>query len=85
MARLDISIDVPSDLERFDLEVLKKQLSAFARFLLTSPSITQPKSNETDQDPFASLDTDWGGNRDANDIADELHEMRTNTRTIEAW
>lgn len=35
------------------------------------------------EDPFAELDESWGGDRDANDIANELHDMRTNTRTIE--
>lgn len=37
------------------------------------------------EDPFAELDEYWGGDRDANDIANELHDMRTNTRTIETW
>ena len=36
-------------------------------------------------DPFAKLDTSWGGNRDANDIANELHAMRSDTRVIETW
>lgn len=36
-------------------------------------------------DPFAELDTSWGGNRDANDIANELHVMRSDTRIIETW
>ena len=36
-------------------------------------------------DPFAELDTSWGGNRDANDIAEELHTMRPDTRVIETW
>lgn len=36
-------------------------------------------------DPFAELDITWGGDRDANDIAEELHSMRYNSRTVVTW
>lgn len=42
-------------------------------------------SNSASIDPFAELDTSWGGDRDANEIADELHSMRSDTRVIESW
>lgn len=56
-------------------------------FLLRPRSVSLPKAvdNVTNADPFACLDTHWGGNRDANDIANELHDMRANSRTIETW
>lgn len=41
--------------------------------------------NVVSSDPFEELDTTWGGDRDANDIAEELHSMRNNSRTVETW
>jgi hypothetical protein len=43
------------------------------------------KKKAISSDPFAELDTTWGGDRDANDIAEELHAMRSDTRVIETW
>ena len=34
---------------------------------------------------FAKFNTDWGGEGDAMEIAEELHDSRANTRTVETW
>ena len=43
------------------------------------------KEKSSAADPFAELDTSWGGDRDANEIADELHAMRCDARMAETW
>ena len=34
---------------------------------------------------FAKFNTDWGGNDDALKVAEELHDSRSDMRTIEVW
>lgn len=84
MPTLNLSIDLPVSYTGINVELLKTRLTEIARVLVTTSSETS-KYISVREDPFAELDESWGGDRDANDIANELHDMRTNTRTIETW
>ena len=83
MNSYNLTLDIPCEDKRIDIEALKRELLAFAKILVSSPSLLLPKEKEKNMDPFAELDTTWGGDRDANDIAEELHAMRSDTRLAE--
>lgn len=85
MATLNLTLNIPCEKEGINVAALKAELIAFAKIMISSPSLVLPNSKEEKEDPFAELDTAWGGDRDANEIADELHEMRSDSRTIDAW
>lgn len=52
---------------------------------IASINVAKVAADETTRDPFAELDTNWGGDNDANEIAEELHSKRVNTREIVTW
>lgn len=52
---------------------------------IASVRIVNDRNDTAAINPFAELDETWGGNRDANDIAEELHSNRENTGIIEDW
>lgn len=85
MATLNLTLNIPCENERINIAALKAELIAFAKIIISSPSVSFPKKKEEEEDPFAELDTSWGGDRDANEIADELHDMRSCSRTVDAW
>jgi len=77
---LHIDITVEDNSMMLSIQKILKMLKG-----VTSVRISSTDKVQTSTDVFADLDTSWGGDRDANDIADELHAMRCNTRTIEPW
>lgn len=60
---------------------------------VTSVKLASISDGDSGSDPFAELDTKWGGDRDANDIADEAQKAidalwdngSINEETIETW
>lgn len=52
---------------------------------IASVNVAKVAANETEADPFAELDTNWGGDRDANEIAEELHSQRGNLHKNVTW
>lgn len=83
MNTLNLSIDIPTEFAGVDLSELRKELTDIAKVLLMH-RIFKPKKEEID-DPFAELDKSWGGDRDANEIAEELHDSRVNSREAIVW
>ena len=80
---LTINIPTPSA-PISDMAALKKQLTAYAMFLVTSPSPTKD-AKVNDIHIFDSLHTDWGGVADAHEVAESIRQARTNDRKIETW
>lgn len=59
MAAIDLRIEIP-DTTTCDLDLLKKQLTAFTRILITSvPNVKVMGEAKTD-DPFACFSGSWG-------------------------
>ena len=85
MNTYNLTLDIPCENKHIDVEALKRELLAFAKILVSSPSLTLPQTTESTLDPFAELDTAWGGDRDANEISEELHSMRSDSRVAEKW
>lgn len=85
MASLNLTIDIPCEPKSVDISALKSQLTAFAKILLSMPSVKSNNAAATNADPFAELDTGWGGDKDSHQIADELYASRTSTRFAETW
>lgn len=81
MEQLKFVIDVPR-MVQFDKDEITKELSRYAYFLIMNP---MPKARPMLQDPFAVFSEDWGGEGDANIIADQIHKDRSFNRSVEAW
>ena len=77
---LHLDIDLEDDAVVADIKEAIKKIKGIA-----SVRIAEKKSEKNNHNPFDELDTTWGGAADANDIADELHAMRSDLRTIEPW
>lgn len=82
MATLTLTIKVP-DNKAIDMDALKLQVEAIANAVVAVPSIL--KKEEPDESHiFDCFSGNYGGDRDANEIADELRNNRTFTREIAA-
>lgn len=88
MASMTMTFDLP-ETQDIDLVALKKQMQAFFKMVLSMPNIhkAEPKTAEEKDDIhiFDCFSGDFGGDRDANEIADEIHDSRIFTRSIEPW
>ena len=85
MAAIDLRIEIP-DATTCDLELLKKQLTAFARILITSvPKVKVTGETKTD-DPFACFSGSWGDEtKSAQEVADELRNARCFNHPTTTW
>lgn len=85
MAAIDLKIEIP-DATTCDLELLRKQLTAFARILITS--VPKPKEigeTKTD-DPFACFSGSWGDEtKSTQEVADELRNARCFNHPTTTW
>lgn len=81
---MTLTINVP-ETKVYDKQILQQQLTAFANILLSyAPHVNKAHVKE-DMHIFDCFAGDWGGDRDSNDIAAELHANRVNTKTAETW
>ena len=86
MAALTVTIDVPQEAGLFfDQEALRRQLSAFARILVSAPAVRKEDSQHEDIHVFDGLHTDWGGDANAVEIASSLRRDRSSSRTVGTW
>lgn len=85
MAAIDLRIEIP-DTTTCDLELLKKQLTAFAHILITSvPKVKVTGETKTD-DPFACFSGSWGDEtKSAQEVADELRNARYFNHPATTW
>ena len=85
MAAIDLRIEIP-DATTCDLELLRKQLTAFARILITSvPKVKVTGETKTD-DPFACFSGSWGDEtKSAQEVADELRNARCFNHPTTTW
>lgn len=81
MEQLSFTVDVPK-MANFDRQEVTRELSRYALFLVMNPR-KEPIENQAD--PFACFSGSWGGDGDANEIADQLHESHMFNRNTEAW
>ena len=73
---MTLAIDIPTpNTHIYDIAALKKQLTAFAMFLVASPSATKD-AKVNDIHIFDSLHTDWGGAADAHEVAEFIRQAR---------
>ena len=79
MAAMTFTIEVP-DSVKLDCKTLQEQLTAFAKILIYAPNVK--KKEKEDIHIFDCFSSDWGGNRDSHEIADELYAGRENSRII---
>ena len=86
MAALTVTIDVPQEAGLvFDQEALRRQLSAFARILVSVPVFRKEDSRHDDIHVFDGLHSDWGGDEDVVEIASSLRGDRSSSRTVGTW
>ena len=86
MAALTVTIDVPQEAGLvFDQEALRRQLSAFARILVSVPVFRKEDSRHDDIHVFDGLHSDWGGDEDVVEIASSLRRDRSSSRTVGTW
>jgi len=82
---MTMTFDLP-ETQDIDLVALKQQMQAFFKMVLSMPNVHKEKAvadKKEDIHIFDCFSGDFGGDRDANDIADELHDSRLFTRTVE--
>jgi len=84
MAAMTFTVDVP-DTITLNRQALQQQLTAFAKILISYAPRTDIMKKKEDMHIFDCFSGDWGGDRDSHEIADELHDGRVNSRTIESW
>ncbi len=78
MASMTMTFDLP-ETQDIDLVALKKQMQAFFNMVLMMPNIhktAEVREEKEDIHIFDCFSGDFGGDRDANEIADELHDSR---------
>ena len=86
MAAMTVTVDVPQPAyPHFDQDALRRQLSAFARILVSVPVFRQATAEREDVHIFDRLHTDWGGDADAVELAASLRSGRATSRTVGAW
>ena len=86
MAALTVTIDVPQEAGLvFDQEALRRQLSAFARILVSVPVFRKEDSRHDDIHVFDGLHSDWGGDEDVVESASSLRRDRSSSRTVGTW
>ena len=86
MAAVTITVDVPQTVGfDFDQEALRRQLSAMARLLVSTPVLRRADSEHEDIHIFDELHTDWGGDADVDELASSLRNSSTASRTVETW
>lgn len=86
MAAMTVTVDVPQAAYlNFDPEVLRRQLSAFARILVTTSVVRSEKSACEDVHVFDCLHSDWGGDMDVVELASSLRGSVASARTVESW
>lgn len=86
MATINLKIEVP-DTSIYDLYLLKRQLTDFARILVSTSQLdTKTRTEVKEEDPFACFSGDWGGSdKSAHEISEELRTSRHFSRNIDTW
>ncbi|MCQ2250327.1 MAG: hypothetical protein MJZ66_04380 [Bacteroidales bacterium] len=88
---MTLKVDVPS-VKLFNKSLLEKQLSAFAKMLLSYPFAKAfencdegiMEAKEDDIHIFDCLHKDWGGDKSAEEIAEDIRNSRIE-RSVEVW
>lgn len=80
-----IKIEVPMG-SGYDMDLLQRQLTEFARTLIaTSRPAQKSKDAAEAKDPFSCFSGDWGGAGSAHEIAERLRHDRHFDRNMETW
>lgn len=82
MATLTFTINVP-DNKAIDLAALKMQVEAFVNAVVSVPTILK-KDEKEDLHVFDCFSGDYGGDKDAHEIEEELRSCRVFIRKVEA-
>ena len=86
MAVMTVMVDVPQAAYSYcDQDVLRRQLSAFARFLVASPTLCNKDTTPEDVHIFDGLHSNWGGDEDVVKLASSLRSSRSASRTVGVW
>ena len=86
MAAMTVTVDVPQTAYLyFDSDALRRQLTAFARMLVTAPVLRHGDSQREDVHVFDGLHPDWGGDGDVVELAASLRSSRFASRTVDSW
>lgn len=88
MCTINMTFEVP-DSKTIDVEALKEHIRDIVNVIIARPNLQKTKSvdmveQKYDMSVFDCFSGNFGGDRDANDIADELHDSRVFTRNIES-
>ncbi|MDO4165344.1 MAG: hypothetical protein Q4D56_13330, partial [Bacteroides sp.] len=85
MAAIELKIEIPNA-SKYDMDLLKRQLTDFARILITTSNLEgRTKKQPVAEDPFVCFSGDWGGDKSAHEISEDLRSSRSFTRTVETW
>lgn len=88
MCTLNMTFEVP-DSRAIDIEALKLQIYDIVNVIIARPSLLKSEKKdvrhkELDMSVFDCFSGNFGGDRDAHEIADELHDSRVFTRNAPA-
>ncbi|MCQ2252106.1 MAG: hypothetical protein MJZ61_01515 [Bacteroidales bacterium] len=79
-----LTLDIP-DTNVINLSLLKFQLQKIVDAMISIPNCIETEKHHDDIHIFDCLHDDWGGDRDPNEIADELRNSRINDWNVEPW
>lgn len=68
-----------------DSESALEKLLAYVKTLLPSKKAKAQDADERLEEALNCFSGDWGGNRDAKEVAAELRHNVVDSRTVEAW
>ena len=83
MALINLEIEVPGT-KTCDISALKRFLTDSASKYLERAAEAH-KAKDATEDPFACFSGDWGGDKSAHQIADDLREARYFTNDNRTW